>query len=639
MNSVSIDFETRSVVNLKSAGVYRYAEDPSTDLWCMAYSKGDLEPNIWVPGDPFPSDLLYWIEAGHPLRAWNAQFERIIWNTVGVERYGFPTLPRERFFCSMADALAMGLPGSLERAALALGLDVEKDMAGRKLALQMSKPRRFDKGEPVWWDEDEKKEHLFSYCMQDVVVERTVALHTRRLDISEREAYLLDQKINDRGIKLDANLVRRARDVAYEGIGRANKAIALHTDGDVTAVTQVGRMQNWLREQGCDIPDLRATTLQEYLKKDLPHEVEQVLIARSEGGKASIAKLDKMLEVMNADGRLHGLLQYHGAATGRWAGRLVQPHNFPRGSVKNPEMFIHPILTGVPYDVLDIYANPIDMVSSLLRHMIVAEPGHKLMAGDYSAIEARVTAWLAGQGDLVEMFDQGIDVYQATADEFNTTRQHGKAVILGAGFGMGWRKFQKMAYDVYGIDLTDEEAKEFIEWYRKRYDCIPKLWKALENAAVNAVHYPGIVFKANRCAFVFKAGHLWMILPSGRALCYPHARLVEKETPWGAMQLAVTAMATNSYTHQWERRDLYGGLLTENAVQAASRDVMLNGMRQLEAEGYKVIFTVHDEVITEVPLEFGSLAQFNTLLTFPPDWALGCPIKAESWEGKRYRKG
>jgi DNA polymerase len=642
MIEYSIDFETRSTVDLRKVGVYKYVESPDTDIICMAYRRtSDTVTHLWKAGDPLPEWFLADLAAGATIRAWNAQFERLVWNTVGVERYGFPPLARDRFFCTEADALAMGLPGSLDKASRAMRLDVKKDMDGHRLALRMCRPRTTN---PLtWWDDEERLERLYAYCRRDVETEMEIAKRTRRLAPAERAVYLLDQTVNDRGVFVDLPAVQRAKRVALEGIRRANASVAKGTDGDVETITQVGRLQHWLREQGCDIPDLRANTLQKYLQTPLPEHVRQVLLARAEAGKASVSKLDKMQGVANSDGRMRGLLQYHGAATGRWAGRLVQPQNFPRGilDMGETEWALSVMAGPEAYDHIDFIYNPVEVVSSSLRSMLRADEGSTLMAADFSAIEARVLAWLAGQDDLVQAFRSGVDVYAMTADLFGTTRQVGKAIILGAGYGMGHKKFCKMASEAYGIvDMQEEEAKRFIDKYRNLYGEIPKFWNTVEDSVRGAVA-SGQLYDAagGSLRFAKRGDQLWIVLPSGRPLCYWYPTLVERTTPWGAKRTMVEFSTQDSITRKWVRRDLYGGLITENIVQAVARDMLVHSMQAVEAGGYPVILTVHDEIVCEVPEGVGTYLEFRDLMSSSPEWAAGCPIKVSGWEGRRYRKG
>ena len=643
---INIDFETRSTTDLRKTGVYKYSEDPNTDIWCMAWKIGEDPADLWVMGQPFPLVLTAALEQGHHLRAWNAQFERVIWNSVGVSKHGFPPLGAERFYCTMVDAMAMGLPAKLDSTAKVLQLPYQKDMSGNRLAIQMSKPRRIEEdGTLVWWDTPDRLVRLHVYCVEDVNTEHAAFERTRRIDDSERGLYLLDQKINDRGVKVDIDLAVQCKSIALEGIQRANVVVSVSTNNVVEAITQVGRMQSWLNEHGCDIPNLRANTLEEYLSQGgLAPEVEAVLTARAEAGKSSISKIDRMLLATCNDGGLRGLLQFMGASTGRWAGRLVQPQNFPRGSVKGVEQFIPFIFEGMPYEFLNLQENPVDIVSSLLRSLLVASDGCNLMAADFSAIEARVLAWMAGQTDLVQMFidhDNGVgeEVYVLTAKEFGTTRDIGKRIILGAGYGMGWKRFIAMAMEQGQVVISEDDSKRYITSYRKRYSLIPKLWYAHEAAALKAVKNPGTPFESSCCTFIMKGGFLWMVLPSGRPLCYNEPKLVERMAPWGEMKEAVSFAMQDSVTRKWVRRDMYGGLLVENAVQATARDLMAYSTHSVDDVGYPVILTVHDEIISDVPNGFGSFEEYITLMERKPPWAEGCPVKASGWHGRRYRKG
>lgn len=684
MKYINIDFETRSTTDLKKSGVYRYVEDPNTDVWCMAYAKGDLEPQIWIPPNPLPPEIIYWLEEGCALRAWNAQFERIIWNTI-CQKYEFPQLPNDRFYCTAADALAMGLPGWLDGAVKALRLKIEKDMAGNRLALQMCKPRKTKDDSLRWWDVPDKLEHLYEYCKQDVRAEVAAMGATRRLSDEERAVYLLDQTINDRGVYLDQPLAKRCRSVALEGIKRANKVVVETTNGDVSRITQVGKMQYWLREQGCDIPNLKKNTLQEYLGQDLPEPIKDVLLARAEAGKASVAKIDAMFACVCSDSRLRGLLQYHGAGTGRWAGRLVQPQNLFRPTVEDIEHYIPRISTShmpIDYDALDLEENPVGVVASLLRYLLTASPEHRLVCADFKAIEARIIAWLAGQDDLVEMFaahdrGEGEEVYVITAEQFNTTRYIGKHVILGAGFGMGGDKFYKQGKEQYGIDFDEidpptgvrikqewavEDADQevwalyhregrwelpdyghavshaFIKLWRARYPLIPQYWYACQNLMLSAVRNPGSVQELGPIKASFRGRHLWLILPSKRPLCYLFPSIVERDTPWGEKREAVRVWTRDSVTHRWRPQVLYGGLIAENITQATARDVMVYAMNTVTEEGYPIILTVHDEIVADAPNGFGSFEHYIKLMQRKPSWANGLPVEVSGWEGQRYRK-
>lgn len=681
MIEIGIDFETRSTTDLKKSGVYRYVEDPNTDVWCMAYAIEDDEPQIWTPPEPFPADIYYQLTRHDAvIRAWNAQFERIIWNVI-CRKHGFPELPMDRFYCTMVDALAMGLSGALDKAAKALRLPVKKDMAGNRLAKQMSRPRKTKDGSLKWWDVPDKLDQLYDYCIQDVRVERSIKGVTRRISDRERRVYLLDQEINDRGVFLDQTLAKSARQIALEGVKRANALVAQVTNGDVKRITEVGKMQFWLNEQGCDIPNLQKNTLQEYLSHDLPDEIKDVLLARAEGGKTSVSKLDAMFDYVCSDSRMRGLLQFNGAATGRWAGRGVQPQNLVRPTVEDVEYFIPLVMSYSNYETIDLYDNPVAIVSSLLRSMITAGPEHELKSGDFKAIEARIVAWFAGQTDLLDMFaahdrGEGEEVYVIAADELGTNRHTAKQIILGSGFGMGGDKFYKMGTEQYGIkfdeldvprgvEIKEEKSVEkektvwalyhgegrwelpsygkavshgFIKLYRARWTKIPHYWYAAQDMVLGAVQNPGSVRELGSVKATFRGNHLWIILPSRRPLCYFNPTVVERETPWGEMRNAVKIWSKDSVTHMWRPQILYGGLIVENIVQATARDVMVHAMLNITEAGYPIVLTVHDEIVAEVPKSYGSLEEFITIMERSPSWADGLPIKVSGWEGKRYRK-
>lgn len=412
---LSIDFETRSAVDLRATGVYRYAEDQSTDVWCMAWAFGDEEPEIWRPGEPVPARVAEWVGHGNPMRAWNANFERVVWNTLLVPRYGFPTTTREQWYCSAAEARAMALPGDLGGAAAVLGVEQQKDAAGKRLMLQMSKPRRIlPDGTPEWWNTADKVRRLMDYCLQDVRTERAVAAKVSELATREREVFLLDQTINDRGVQVDRALVLAAQDVAARAVDKANARLRELTGRPGIAVSNVGELLDWIRLRGIDSESLDKQAVAALKREELPADVAEAIRLREECGKSSVAKLESMLAAACEDGRIRGLLLYHGAATGRWAGRLVQPQNFPRGNVEKPEQFIPAVLAG-DVDLIDLHYAPLEVVSAMLRAMLVASPGRLLVAADFAAIEARVLAWLADEREMLETFSTGGDVYKAMA--------------------------------------------------------------------------------------------------------------------------------------------------------------------------------------------------------------------------------
>jgi len=634
---VSIDFETRSAVDLRKTGVYIYADDDSTDIWCMAYAFDDEEPKLWTPDMEMDVRLEDYIVEGGKLRAWNANFERVIWNKIMVERYKWPRTRSSQWFCTMAQASAMGLPRALGQAADVLGVEQQKDKTGQGLMLRMARPRKTKAdGTHTWWNTPDKMQALFDYCLQDVRTEVSVAERLIEMDEQERQVFLLDQRVNDRGVMLDRDLLERVRVLADNSKEDIDAEIARLTKGQVTGATKGVDLVKWLNAYGISTKSVDKQHVTRML--DLPNlhpVIRKVLMLRQDGAKSSTAKLDSMESAAGADDRMRGLLVYHGAATGRWSGKLVQPQNFPRPSRSQDEL--NEIIAKLKDDqsVADHGAGTL-IASDLLRSMLIAKPGHRLLFADYAAIEARVLAWLAGETELVKTFAAGGDVYKVMAkDIYNkpvdkidgNERQVGKMAILGCGYGMGGKRFAEQC-KAMGIEVDSEEAKRIVYVYRESNSAISNYWRDIEDE-----------FLENCREVISQSGQFARLpLKSGRCLTYHNPRIVERETPWGAKREAVEVDTLNSVTRQWTSQIIWGGLLTENVVQATARDLMAGAMMRLEMAGYPVIMSVHDEIICEVPDNHGTLAEMIDLMVEVPAWAEGCPIAAEGKEGPRYEK-
>ena len=640
--TLHLDFETRSHVNLKVVGVYRYVTDPSTDIWCAAYAVDDAEVSLWVPGDPVPGPIAEHVARGGSIHAHNAQFERLVWWFILATRYGFKRPRLEQFFCTAAEAAAMALPRSLEKVAQVLGVEEQKDMAGRAVILQLSRPTK--KG--GWVTDPEKIQKLYDACKQDVRTERAVAAKLRPLPPSEREVYLFDQRINDRGVPIDLALVAAMDRIVDDSLFAANDALAELTGGAVTKVSQSGRLVAWLKQQGVETDTVSRPALQA-LAPAATANVAQAIKLRMESGRTSLAKLKRIPDLVNKDGRVRGTLLYHGASTGRWAAKLLQTHNFPRGEVKGVERYIPYVLAG---NLEEIDRPPLVVLSSLLRSIIAAPPGKIFRSADFSQIEARIVAWIAEQDDLVAAFAQGAKIYERMAAHVygmdvddvvdgSVQRHVGKGLVLGCGFGMGAPKFQATMAKL-GIMLADDEAAAAVEGYRTMNRRIVEFWKRINDASYAAVAEPGRVTRTGRrheIAFSCGGGILWCRLPSGRMLSYVRPEIVQRETKFGVRSI-VEYSTVSSQTKQWVRRAMYGGLLTENVVQAMARDVMVSAMQRVERNGYPVILTVHDEVVTETPAGSGDLTTYLALMRRRPRWAHDLPIAVSGWEGERYKK-
>jgi DNA polymerase len=655
------DFETRSCADLKVVGLDNYARDPSTDVWCMGYSFSDGGVQLWTPDAPDAphSTMLAYVKKGGLVYAHNAAFELAIWNNICVPRYGWPPLQPSQMRCTMAMAYAMALPGSLEKAAAAVGIPEQKDLAGSRLMLQMAKPRTED---PLtWWDEPEKVDQLGRYCAQDVRVERELEKRLMPLSQDEQALWVLDQTINGRGVQIDTPSATAALKIVESEKQRLDKEMRDATGNFVSVCSEVKRIGDWLRLQGLELPGLAKADVLDALSLDaLTPACRRVLLLRQEAGKTSTAKLKAMLEAASArDGRVRGTMQYHGAGTGRWAGRRIQPHNMPRPIFKHKEIedAIDHFSSPEAADFLTVfYGSPLSVVSSSLRSLICAAPGRDLLAADFSNIEGRGLAWLAGDERKLKRFRDfdagtGPDIYKVAAAAImakplssitDGERQIGKVAELACGYQGGVGAFQTMAKG-YNVKVSDEAAERAKQGWRAAHPDIVNYWWRLEEAAVNAVSNPGCAYSAGPAAravtFKVSGSFLWCRLPSRRVLCYPYPSLKEKETPWGGMKDQVHYMTVDGLSNKWVETNTYGGKLAENVTQAVCRDLLVAAIRSAEASGYPVVLHVHDEVVAEVPKDFGSLQEFEAICSVAPPWADGLPVVAKGYRGTRYRKG
>lgn len=654
MTELHIDFETRSAVDLKVVGLDNYARHPSTEVVCLGWAVND-EP---VELDPGVGPELFYTVAdlvndGVATLAHNAAFELAIWNHILAARYGWPALKPEQCVCTMAMAYAQGLPGSLENAAAAVGIEEQKDQVGHRIMLQLSKPRSINPdGSIVWWEDPEKLARLYEYCKQDVRVERELAKRLMRLSPAEMKVWQLDYQINQRGIYVDQQSAKAALEVVAGEQQRLASEIRSVTDGFCGVPTEHARLAEWIRSRGVDTPGVAKADVVSLLAEDsIPDDVRSALEIRQEYAKSSTAKLKPMVEAASADGRLRGMFQYHGASTGRWAGRRVQLHNLPRPKIDQPaieDVFEHLD----DRDYIDfMYGSPMSVMSDCLRGMLCAPPGKLLVAGDFANIEGRVLAWLAGEEWKLQAFrdfDAGVgpDLYLVAAarifrcdvKDAKPHRQVGKVAELALGYGGGIGAFQTMARG-YGVDVGDARADEIKNAWRAAHPATVKFWYALERAAINAVLTPGTAFEVGpRVTFKRAGSFLWCRLPSGRVLCYPYPQIGKGKFD----NDCVTYMAVNSVTNKWERTDTYGGKLAENVTQAVARDCLSEAMLRLDADGFPIVAHVHDEIVAEMHADHRfithGLDNFLDNMKLVPAWAKGLPIAVEGWVGRRYRK-
>lgn len=665
---LTIDFETRSAVDLKTSGLHRYAEDPSTDVICLAVQIDEKDPVIWVPSwvDPFldftvngrltDDELVNLIESAESIEAHNASFELALWNNVMV-RYGFDALDPERVKCSAAMASMCALPRSLDGVAKALKLTANKDFEGRRIMLKMCKPRKPRKGEEtdktLWHEKSAEFYTLFEYCKQDVRTERAASWALYDLPEKERRVFLLDHKINERGIRFDLDSISSVIDV----LEREERKLLAEMESicGIPSPRQVAKTKTWVEGRtGKTLTSLDKNAVGEILNTDIPDDVRRVLEIRTILGKSSTSKYKKMQQIASADGRGRGQFLYHGANTGRWAGKGIQPHNLPRGFSKDDwvwaaiSLFKEADTAGIEMAFGDVFAT----ASNLIRSMLIPDPGNVFRVGDFSSIEARKLAWLAGDENTLEVFMSGKDVYihaasgiykvpydQVTDDQ----RRVGKVAVLALGY-QGWiGAFQVMA-SAYGLDMDDDMAAETAGNWRETHPDIVSYWNAIENAAMQAVRNPGKVFSVKRRSFDTEVtvrfgvqnGWLQCILPSGRRLFYRAPGFTASEKFPGKTQLTYKGVDVNG---QWNNIQTYGGKLVENITQASSRDILVDAMFRAEDAGYPIAMHVHDEIIAETPEDFGSNEELRQIMNVVPDWAPNMPVWVPSvWSGKRYRK-
>lgn len=660
-----IDFETRSAVDLRKTGVYVYAKDETTDLWCVCYAHGNGPIETWVPdhvtpGRGFFADVTAHVGNGGLIVAHNANFERVIWDNILTPRYGWPKPKMEQWRCTMTQCYAMALPGKLEDALPAAGIDHAKDMTGHRLMQRMCRPRKVSgDGTITWWDDAERIGRLIEYCKSDVIGERLLYDRLRPLKDSELELWFLDQRINDRGVFVDKELADAAKCVVADCAEGLDADIRAATKGAVSRCSNRNQIVQWVRERGVDVTGIAKSDIEDLLERDnLPTDVRSVLDIRRRSAKASVAKIDTLLRGTCPDGRARGLLQFHAAGTGRWAGRRFQPQNLKRPDLELPEQVdeaIDLIMDGDAEMIEAMYGEPLAVVGDTIRGMIKAPPGKKIIAADYAAIEGRVLAWLADETWKIQAYRDGVPIYETTAakclnkkleDVTKLERQnYGKVPELACGYQGGMGAFKKMAI-TFGVELEDAEVKKIVADWREANPSIREFWYALDAAAMQAVTKPGSTqWVDDKIVFRVAGSFLWMRLPSKRFLAYAYPEIAPKKMPWldertgeYVVRDAVSYKGVNSYTRKWERCWLYGGLLAENATQAVSRDFMAAAMPELEKAGYPIILTVHDEIVAEPDEDFGSAEEMVSIMKVLPEWGLDCPIEAEGWEGARYRK-
>lgn len=706
---LTIDFETRSPLDIKKVGPWAYAEHPETDVLCMAIKANASPAGIWVnpkfrrfvSGRTIDAHAISNTLAKVDIvEAHNSEFERAIWRKIMVPRYGWPDIPDSKWRCSAAKAAAFALPRSLEGAGAALKLPIQKDMEGHRIMLKLCRPRKPRKGENpngLYWNEDPADFlKLFQYCLQDVETEHAVSTALPDLAPMEQRIWHLDQKMNERGVLADTESAA-AIIATMEGHKETLlKEVEALSGGMIRSVKQTAVMTEY-----CQVANMQKATVAAALKEEIAPDVRRLLEIRQSLGLASVSKYKAILVRACEDGRLRSNLLFHAASTGRWGGKGVQLQNLPRKSI--PADFIELALTlfrkGDLTWIGNLFGDPMELAQAMIRPMITASPGHDLICADFSSIEARVLLWLAGEKEGLEVFRSGADVYCFMADSIyqydrpitkkdKIERQVGKIAILGLGYGMGGPKFQitcalpqpgAFVGDpvLPGVIIEKKFARKVVQTYRKKFPGVPSFWYATERAAIEAT----LTREPVECGkTVWSREDRWLFCrpPSGRRLVYPYPAVkiepayiypcinedgnetsimiigkadAEKRAKKRAAdedlkivgppierEKSVLSFMAVVAGKKWMRETTYGGKLVENIDQAISRDLMAWGMLRLEKAGYPMLLSVHDEAIAEVPEGFGSVEEFEKIMSAVPKWAEGCPIAAEGWRGKRYRK-
>lgn len=642
MKTLSIDIETYSEASLSSTGVYRYAADPSFTILLFAYSVdgGPVQIVDLAQGESLPAEVEAALSDPSVQKwAFNAQFERVCLSAYLGER-----LDPRGWYCSMVWSTYAGIPLNLAGVAQALHLETEKMTEGKDLIRKFSQPckatktnggrtRNLPEHAPEDW------ETFKAYCVRDVEVERAIAKRLSALPMPafEWENYWRDQRFNDLGVGIDVELASKAVEADRE-IKEALYTQMRHWTG-VENPQSVTQLLGWLQEHGAHLPSLAKADVASALE-EADGSVADVLAARLEIAKSSVKKYEKMLDCVCPDGRAHGLLQFMGAGrTGRWAGRLVQVQNLPRQTFGDLEEAAALVKAGQADMLSPLWGSAPNVLSELIRAAFVAAPGHRFLVADFSAIEARVIAWLAGEQWVLDLFRNGGDIYCETGTRMfgqevkkhSPLRQRAKVAVLACGYQGGVGALKAMGGEKLG--LSEDEMASIVDAWRKANPRIAQMWWDVNRAALEAIKN-GTSQMVGRIKVYQKLGALVIALPSGRELIYPSPRVGENR--FGGESITFMGLGLN---RKWGRVETYGGKLVENIVQATARDVLAHSMATLEAAGYPTVMHVHDEVITEVPYGHGSVEELCALMSQGPKWSKGLPLAAEGFESTYYKKG
>lgn len=638
---VYLDFETASYLDLAVVGLDNYlkhhttkallavvAWENNTGVWCG----DDFPVGVDLPGEYLSTDKLQaLLESADTVVCHNAGFDLAVYRQLLKCE-----MPLSKVSCTMARSAAEGLPLGLGQVAMALNLVNKKASAKvMKQAAQLTAQGELQVTVTQLLE-------LAEYCVQDIKVTRELDGRLPELSSRERQVWELDQTINRRGVLLDRRLAEKLKELLLAAEWELLRDFAKATGGKVLSPRQTAAFKNWLADNGVHVDSVAKDILDNLDLSSAPENVVKAIEIRRSLRKSSTAKLETMLQTAStSNNRVRGMFQYHGASTGRFSGRGVQPHNLPRANVgewyEEAACAAEADPTGA---ALELVAGPIfEAVSKMLRGLFVAAPRNTFIVGDFAQIEARVLPWLAGQENTLEAFRNGVEIYKVAASGIyhksmdavtKDERQVGKVAILACGYQGGWRAFEKMGKN-YDVHVPEDQAREIVNAWREANPAIVIFWGALQSAAITAVRNPGETCTVGRLAFSVKKNRLLMRLPSGRHIVYQDPKMVRDDF---GQKLEYSAMDQGKYS----RWPLYGGLLAENATQAVARDILTEAMLRVEERGLCTVLHVHDEIVVEVPNIYPPVKAFEACMEVVPYWAKGCPIKVEAWAGERYKK-
>ncbi|HBG7265671.1 TPA: DNA polymerase [Clostridioides difficile] len=651
MRTLSIDIETYSDLDIKKVGVYRYVDSANFEILLFAYAFDNEEVKVidLVNDEELPKEVIEALNDNKVIKsAFNANFER-----TAISKFLNINLKPNEWSCTMIKALTLGLPGSLDSVSKALKFneDKQKMKEGKALIQYFCKPckaTKVNKGRtrnlPI--HDMEKWNKFKEYCKQDVVVEREIRNKLSKYKTIEREIKLwyLDQRINDTGIKVDTELIENAIECDKRYTEKLTKE-AIKITG-LNNPNSPAQLKKWLSDKvGFEIASLTKESIPEILKQVDDENVVRILELRKLMSKTSIKKYEAMKLAKGNDNRVRGLLQFYGAnRTGRWAGRLVQVQNLPQNHIEDLDLARNLLKEG-DFDLIELlYDSVPDVLSQLIRTAFIPSEGHRFIVSDFSAIEARVIAWLAGEKWRLDVFNSHGKIYEASASQMfkipienikkgSELRQKGKLAELSNGYGGSVGALISMGAIKMG--LKEEELQPIVTAWRNANPNITKFWWDVDKAAKKAIKDRTIVKLQHGIKFIYNPGVLFIELPSSRRLSYLRPK-IEPHTTFSGDKITYEGMEQTS--KQWKRIDTYGPKLVENIVQATARDCLREAMFNVTDAGYDIVMHVHDELVLDVDKKGGSLEEVNNIMGKEISWAKGLPLKADGYECNYYKK-